>query len=66
MKKAIKAAIALLRQAEKDWSDKPKGKTAVDKGLKGRQKARKEIRKAIGTLQNALVKHSGSGEDKNP
>jgi hypothetical protein len=67
MKKMIASAIALLRQAEKDWSDKPKGKTAVDKGLKGREKARKAVQKAIDTLEEALRKNSGSGQDdKNP
>jgi hypothetical protein len=67
LKKALKSAIALLQKAEKDWSDKPKGKPAVGKSLKGREKARNEIQKAIGILTEAIKRNSGDGgDDKNP
>ena len=70
MKKAIEAAIALLKRAEKDWVERAKA-SADDKtkakAKNARDKARKEILKAIGILEMALKKNSGDGQDdKNP
>ena len=66
MKKAIASAIAVLRQAQKDWAEMPKAgadKKTRDAAKKARDKARKEVLKAIGILEKALKKNSGDGGD---
>ena len=66
MKKAIASAIAVLRQAQKDWVEMPKAganKRATEAAKKARDKARKEVNKAIDILNEALKKFSGDGQD---